>query len=108
MKPYPAVFWGRAGVILASLIVLAFLMAPIILVITYAFSASNVQTFPIQGWSLHWLHQAMADDQVRESAGISVQVACLGTLGATLLGWPGGLRHPTVSSSSVATAPSFS
>ncbi|WP_303831801.1 ABC transporter permease [Asticcacaulis taihuensis] len=86
MNQYPAVFWGRLGVIAASLVVLCFLMAPIILVMTYAFSASNVQTFPIQGWSLHWLHQALADPQVRESAGISVQVACLATVIATLLG----------------------
>ena len=86
MNAYPSVLWGRAGVILASLVVIAFLLAPIVLVITYAFSASNVQTFPIQAWSLKWLHQAINDQQVRESAGISVQVACLATVIATVLG----------------------
>ena len=86
MNGFPSMVWGRLGVMAASLAVLAFLLAPIVLVFVYAFSASNVQTFPIQGWSLRWLHQAMNDEHVRESAAISLQLACLATVIATLIG----------------------
>ncbi len=86
MNRYPAIFAGRVAVILLSLLVLGFLLFPIGLVVVYAFSAANVQTFPIHAWSLHWLHMAAGDPEVRESALISVEVAVMATLLATLMG----------------------
>jgi putative spermidine/putrescine transport system permease protein len=66
--------------------ILAFLFVPILIIMLYAFAASNVQSWPIGAFSLRWFHEAWADDEVRAAFVLSLQVASLATLIAVVLG----------------------
>ena len=35
-------------------LVLAFLFIPIVLIVLYSFNSSNIESWPIAGFSLHW------------------------------------------------------
>jgi putative spermidine/putrescine transport system permease protein len=80
MKTSTILLWG------AVISILAFLFIPVIIIMLYAFSASNVQTWPIQALSLKWFSQTWADDEVRAALLLSVQVAVIATCIAVLLG----------------------
>lgn len=79
----------RSSVILlwtAVVMILLFLFIPVIIIMLYAFSASNVQAWPIQALSLKWFAQTWNDDAVRQALFLSVQVACTATCIAVVLG----------------------
>jgi putative spermidine/putrescine transport system permease protein len=80
MKTSRILLWGSVAAILA------FLFIPIIIIMLYAFSASNVQAWPIQALSLKWFPQTWNDDAVRQSLLLSVQVAICATIIAVALG----------------------
>jgi putative spermidine/putrescine transport system permease protein len=67
-------------------LVLAFLFIPIVLIVLYAFNPSNIQTWPIAGFTLHWFSVAWHDPQVRSAFLLSVKVGLLATALALLLG----------------------
>jgi putative spermidine/putrescine transport system permease protein len=67
-------------------LVLAFLFVPIVLIVLYAFNRSNIETWPISGFSLHWFAVAWHDTQVRNAFLLSVKVGLLATALALLLG----------------------
>ncbi len=50
-------------------LVLAFLFGPIAVIALYAFNASNIQTWPIPGFSLRWFASAWSDREIRGRAG---------------------------------------
>lgn len=66
--------------------ILAFLYIPVIIIMLYAFSASNVQAWPIQGLSLKWFAETWNDEEVRQALLLSVQVAITATCVAVVLG----------------------
>ena len=72
-----------AGCVVA---ILAFLFAPIAIILLYAFSASNIQGWPIAAFSLRWFAATWADEEVRDALLLSVEVAAVATLFAVLLG----------------------
>ena len=80
-----AEFWARRGTIvlggltMASLgvLVVAFLWFPIVVICIYAFNATNIQSWPISGWSLRWFCDAWHDPELRDSLLLSVKVAFL-------------------------------
>ena len=75
--------------VLLSLVVaaiLAFLFIPIAVIILYAFSASNIQGWPITAFSLHWFAATWADEEIRGALLLSVEVAAVATTLAVLLG----------------------
>src|SRR5262249_50057327 len=51
-----------------------------------AFSSSNVQSWPIPGWTFHWFHVAWSESDVRDSLWLSVKVALIATAVAIVLG----------------------
>jgi len=67
-------------------LVLAFLFVPIVLIVLYAFNPSNIQTWPITGFTLHWFSVAWHDPQVRGAFLLSVRVGLVATVLAMLLG----------------------
>jgi putative spermidine/putrescine transport system permease protein len=67
-------------------VILAFLFLPILIICGYAFSASNVQAWPIGALSLHWFAMAWVDQEVRAAFLLSLRVAALSTLLSVLLG----------------------
>jgi len=66
--------------------VLLFLFVPIAVIVVYAFSASNVQSWPIAAFSLRWFAEAWADEEVRAAFVLSLQVASIATTLAVVLG----------------------
>ena len=66
--------------------ILAFLFAPIAIILLYAFSASNIQGWPIAAFSTKWFAATWGDEEVRSALLLSVQVAAVATLLAVLLG----------------------
>jgi putative spermidine/putrescine transport system permease protein len=80
---------GRLGAIALRLwvvLVLLFLFLPIATVILYAFNSSNIQSWPLAGWSTKWFSVAWHDPQVRSALWLSVKAALFATLIAMLLG----------------------
>src|ERR1700730_4208219 len=67
-------------------LVLAFLFVPIVLIVLYAFNRSNIESWPISGFSLHWFGGARHDRQGRSAFLLSVRVGLVATVLALLLG----------------------
>ena len=67
-------------------LVLAFLFIPIVLIVLYAFNSSNIESWPISQFSLHWFSVAWHDAQVRNAFLLSVRVGLIATVLALLLG----------------------
>jgi putative spermidine/putrescine transport system permease protein len=67
-------------------LVLAFLFVPIVLIVLYAFNFSNIESWPISHFSLHWFAVAWHDPQVRGAFLLSVRVGLIATVLALLLG----------------------
>jgi len=67
-------------------LVLAFLFIPIVLIVLYSFNRSNIESWPIAGFSLHWYSVAFHDPQVRSAFLLSVRVGLFATALALLLG----------------------
>src|SRR5690348_5040955 len=78
--------WLRAGLRVWVALVLAFLFIPIVLIVLYAFNSSNIESWPIAGFSLHWFGVAWHDDQVRSAFLLSVRVGLVATALSLLLG----------------------
>jgi putative spermidine/putrescine transport system permease protein len=67
-------------------LVLAFLFVPIVLIVLYSFNRSNIESWPIAGFSLHWYSVAFHDPEVRSAFLLSVRVGLFATALALLLG----------------------
>jgi putative spermidine/putrescine transport system permease protein len=67
-------------------IVLAFLFIPIALIVLYAFNSSNIESWPIAGFTLHWFSVAWHDPQVRSALLLSVKAGLIATAAAIVLG----------------------
>jgi putative spermidine/putrescine transport system permease protein len=76
----------RAALRVWVALVLAFLFVPIALIVLYAFNRSNIESWPISGFSLHWFALAWDDPQVRSAFLLSVRVGLFATVLALLLG----------------------
>jgi putative spermidine/putrescine transport system permease protein len=74
------------GLALATLLVIAFLWLPLLLIMAYAFNGSTIQSWPISNLTLHWFHEAWHDEEARSSLWLSLKVAALATGVALLLG----------------------
>ena len=67
-------------------LVVLFLFTPIILILVYAFNASNIQTWPIAGLSLRWFGSAFANEEIRTALALSLKASLIATSIALLLG----------------------
>jgi putative spermidine/putrescine transport system permease protein len=70
----------------ATLVVLAFIYLPLLVVAVYAFNESNIQAWPISGVSLRWFERAFADGSIREAFLNSLIAATGATAIALVLG----------------------
>jgi putative spermidine/putrescine transport system permease protein len=77
---------GRIALGVWTVAVLAFLWLPILIILTYAFNGSVLQTWPIQSWTLHWFHAAWNDREARSALWLSVKVGLCATAFAIVLG----------------------
>jgi putative spermidine/putrescine transport system permease protein len=76
----------RVGLWIWTALVIAFLWLPLVLIGVYAFNKSNVQSWPIPGWTTHWFRVAWSDPDVRNSLRLSVEVGLIATTIALALG----------------------
>ena len=77
---------GRIALGVWTVAVVAFLWLPILIILTYAFNGSVLQTWPIKSWTLHWFHAAWNDPEARSSLWLSVKVGLVATVVALILG----------------------
>src|SRR5919199_1578508 len=69
----------RIGLLVWTLLVVLFLWLPLVLIGVYAFNKSNIQSWPIPGWTTHWFSVAWHNSDVRSSLWLSVKVGLLAT-----------------------------
>jgi putative spermidine/putrescine transport system permease protein len=77
---------ARIGLTVWTLLVVLFLWIPLALIAVYAFNKSNIQSWPISGWTTHWFSVAWHDSDVRSSLWLSVKVGLIATAIALALG----------------------
>ena len=76
----------RAALRVWVVLVLLFMFLPIVLIVLYSFNPSNIESWPISGFSLHWFSVAWHDPQVRSAFLLSVRVGLIATVLALVLG----------------------
>src|SRR3954465_8908327 len=69
-----------------TLLVVLFLWIPLVLICVYAFNSSNIQSWPIAGFSTKWFHTAWQNQEARDALVLSLKTAALATAGAVVLG----------------------
>jgi putative spermidine/putrescine transport system permease protein len=80
--------------------IFTFLLAPVIIVLLYAFSAAPIPAWPLTGFTLHWFTDTWQDDEVRAALLLSLEVAALATVLAVLLGLLAGMAVARLRSAS--------
>jgi putative spermidine/putrescine transport system permease protein len=69
-----------------AVLVVAFLWIPLVLICTYAFNSSNIQSWPIAGFSTKWFSTAWNDQDARDALVLSLKAAGLASAVALVLG----------------------
>ena len=67
-------------------LVVVFLYAPIVILLIFSFNNSELPTFPLSGFTLHWYHQFLTNADLKGALETSAVVAALSSVGAVLLG----------------------
>ena len=70
----------------ATVLVIAFLWIPLLIILLYAFNSSSIQSWPISHYTFHWFRDAWHDSDVRSALWLSVRVGLLATAIALVLG----------------------
>jgi putative spermidine/putrescine transport system permease protein len=76
----------RAALAVWAAAVVFFLWFPLVLICLYAFNSSNIQSWPIAGFTLHWFSVAWHDTEARTALWLSLEAALLATGVALVLG----------------------
>ena len=77
---------SRAGLALWTLAVVLFLWFPLLIILVYAFNTSNIQSWPIPGFTLKWFRVAWEDEEARTALVLSLKAAFAATAVALVLG----------------------
>jgi putative spermidine/putrescine transport system permease protein len=77
---------ARISLAVWSALVIAFLWIPIVIIALYAFNSSDIQSWPLPGWSLYWFSVAWHDQNARDAFVLSIKVGLLTTAIALVLG----------------------
>jgi putative spermidine/putrescine transport system permease protein len=67
-------------------LIMLFLFVPILIIILYAFNSSNVQSWPIPGFSTKWFASTWHDEEMRHALWLSIRAGLFATATAILLG----------------------
>ena len=76
----------RIGLWVWGLAVVAFLWLPLLIMGVYAFNSSNIQSWPISGFTTHWFSVAWHDSEVKDALVLSVKAGLSATAVALVLG----------------------
>lgn len=77
---------SRAALAAWTAAVVLFLWIPLVLICVYAFNSSNIQSWPIAGFTFKWFRAAWENQEARNALWLSVKVALLATGIALVLG----------------------
>ena len=66
--------------------VVLFLYAPIVILLVFSFNKATVPSFPLSGFTLHWYHQFLGNQDLRAALETSAVIAALSSLVAVILG----------------------
>jgi putative spermidine/putrescine transport system permease protein len=77
---------ARTALAVWAAAVVFFLWFPLVLICLYAFNSSNIQSWPIAGFTLHWFSVAWHDTEARSALWLSLEAALLATGVALVLG----------------------
>ena len=77
---------SRAGLAVWTLGVVLFLWIPLTIMGVYAFNSSNIQSWPIPGFTTHWFSVAWHDQEARSALVLSLKAALCATGVALVLG----------------------
>jgi spermidine/putrescine transport system permease protein len=66
--------------------VVVFLYAPIAILLVFSFNDSDLPTFPLSGFTLHWYHQFLTNPDLKGALETSAIVAALSSVCAVTLG----------------------
>jgi spermidine/putrescine transport system permease protein len=67
-------------------LVVVFLYAPIAILVIFSFNNSQLPSFPLSGFTLHWYHEFLTNPDLRGALETSAIVAAISSVGAVLLG----------------------
>jgi spermidine/putrescine transport system permease protein len=67
-------------------LVVAFLYAPILILLVFSFNNSDIPAFPLSGFTLHWYHEFLVNGDLRASLETSAIIAVVTSIGAVMLG----------------------
>src|SRR5262249_15184304 len=67
-------------------LVVAFLYAPIVILLIFSFNDATLPTFPLSGFTLDWYGQFLHNEELHAALKTSVEVAALSSIGAVALG----------------------
>jgi spermidine/putrescine transport system permease protein len=67
-------------------LVVVFLYAPIVILLVFSFNNSELPTFPLSGFTLHWYHEFIANGDLRGALETSAIIAALSSVCAVALG----------------------
>jgi putative spermidine/putrescine transport system permease protein len=76
----------RVALVAWAVLVTAFLWVPLLLILVYAFNKSNIQSWPIPGFTTKWFRVAWRAQEVRDALWLSVRAGLLATGAALVLG----------------------
>src|ERR671927_707661 len=76
----------RVALGLWVVLVVVFLWVPLVLICVYAFNSSNIQSWPIAGFSTKWFRAAWENEDARSALVLSLKAAGLATVVALVLG----------------------
>src|SRR5207244_6871330 len=76
----------RIGLRIATGLTLAFIYAPIVLIVLYSFNSARVASWPIAGLTLDWYGRALGNAGVRSALFTSVEAAIGATVVSLILG----------------------
>jgi putative spermidine/putrescine transport system permease protein len=76
----------RIGLWVWALLVFLFLWIPLAIMAVYAFNSSNIQSWPIPGFTTKWFSEAWHDREVRDALWLSVRAGLFATAVALVLG----------------------
>jgi spermidine/putrescine transport system permease protein len=67
-------------------LVVLFLYAPIVVLIIFSFNNSQLPSFPLSGFTLHWYHEFLTNSDLQNAILTSAKIAALTSVGAVALG----------------------
>src|SRR5207247_9501948 len=67
-------------------LVVVFLYAPIMILLIFSFNDSEVPSFPLSGFTLHWYRDFLGNSDLRGALETSAIIAALSSIGAVVLG----------------------